>query len=91
MKIEFENSSRRFSFLYHLPDVKIAWINPCQYTAIICKINLYCSEYKFADKYFKSNNSVLDNNYETQKPDASSLDIIVIRKTSGFQSKYQNI
>ena len=28
MKIEFENSIRRLSFLYHLPDIKIAWINP---------------------------------------------------------------
>ena len=29
MKIEFENSIRRFSFLRRLPDIKIAWINPC--------------------------------------------------------------
>ena len=27
MTIEFENSIRRLSFLYHLPDVKIARIN----------------------------------------------------------------
>ena len=30
MKIEFENSVRRLSFLCHLPDIKIAWINPCK-------------------------------------------------------------
>ena len=30
MKIEFENSIRRFSFLYHLPEIKIIWINPWQ-------------------------------------------------------------
>ena len=29
MKIKFENSIRRLSFLCHLPDIKIAWINPC--------------------------------------------------------------
>ena len=29
MKIEFENSVRRLSFLCRLPDIKIAWINPC--------------------------------------------------------------
>ena len=28
MKIEFENSIWRFSFLHRLPDIKIAWINP---------------------------------------------------------------
>ena len=28
MKVEFENSVRRLSFLCHLPDIKIAWINP---------------------------------------------------------------
>ena len=28
MKIEFENSIRRLSFLCHLTDIKIAWINP---------------------------------------------------------------
>ena len=28
MKIEFENSIRRLSFLCHLPDIKIALINP---------------------------------------------------------------
>ena len=29
VKIEFENSIRRLSFLCHLTDIKIAWINPC--------------------------------------------------------------
>ena len=29
MKIEFENSIRRLSYLSHLPDIKIAWMNPC--------------------------------------------------------------
>ena len=29
MKIEFENSIRRLSILCRLPDIKIAWINPC--------------------------------------------------------------
>ena len=29
MKIDFKNSIRRLSFLCHLPDIKIAWINPC--------------------------------------------------------------
>ena len=29
MKIEFENSIRRLSFLCCLADIKIAWINPC--------------------------------------------------------------
>ena len=28
MKIEFENTIRRLSFLCRLPDIKIAWINP---------------------------------------------------------------
>ena len=28
MKIEFQNSIRRLSFLCRLPDIKIAWINP---------------------------------------------------------------
>ena len=28
MKIEFENSIRRLSFLCRLPYIKIAWINP---------------------------------------------------------------
>ena len=28
MKIEIENSIRILSFLCHLPDIKIAWINP---------------------------------------------------------------
>ena len=28
IKIEFENSIRRLSFLYYLPDIRIAWINP---------------------------------------------------------------
>ena len=28
MKTEFENSVRRLSILYHLPDIKITWINP---------------------------------------------------------------
>ena len=28
MKIDFENSIRRLSFLCCLPDIKIAWINP---------------------------------------------------------------
>ena len=28
MKTEFENSIRRLSFLCHLPEIKIAWINP---------------------------------------------------------------
>ena len=28
MKIEFENSIRRLSFLCRLTDIKIAWINP---------------------------------------------------------------
>ena len=30
MKIEFESSIRRLSFLCHLPDIKIAWIYPLQ-------------------------------------------------------------
>ena len=30
MKIEFENSIRRLSFLCRLTGIKIAWINPCQ-------------------------------------------------------------
>ena len=29
MKIDFENSTRRLSFLCRLPDIKIAWINLC--------------------------------------------------------------
>ena len=29
MKIDFKNSIRRLSFLCRLPDIKIAWINPC--------------------------------------------------------------
>ena len=29
MKTEFENSIKRFSFWNCLPDIKIAWINPC--------------------------------------------------------------
>ena len=29
VKIEFENSMRRFSILCRLPDIKMAWINPC--------------------------------------------------------------
>ena len=29
MKIQFENSIRRLSFLCRLRDIKIAWINPC--------------------------------------------------------------
>ena len=29
MTTEFKNSIRRLSFLYCLPDIKIAWINPC--------------------------------------------------------------
>ena len=29
MKIKFENSIRRLSFLCRLQDIKIAWINPC--------------------------------------------------------------
>ena len=28
MRIDFENSNRRFSFLCHLPDIQIVWINP---------------------------------------------------------------
>ena len=28
MKIQSENSIRRLSFLYHLLDIKIVWINP---------------------------------------------------------------
>ena len=28
MKIEFEDSIPRLSFLCYLPDIKIAWINP---------------------------------------------------------------
>ena len=31
MKTEFKSSIRRFSFLCRLPDIKIAWINPCFY------------------------------------------------------------
>ena len=30
MKIEFENSIRRLSFLCRLTGIKIAWLNPCQ-------------------------------------------------------------
>ena len=29
MKIDFQNSIKRSSFLCFLPDIKIAWINPC--------------------------------------------------------------
>ena len=29
MKIEFENSIKRLSFLCRLKDIKIAWLNPC--------------------------------------------------------------
>ena len=29
MKIEFENSIKRLSFLCCVPDIKIAWMNPC--------------------------------------------------------------
>ena len=29
MRIEFENSIRRLSILSLVPDIKIAWINPC--------------------------------------------------------------
>ena len=32
IKIEFEDSFGRLSFLCHLPDIKIAWINVCQWT-----------------------------------------------------------
>ena len=31
MKVELENSITRLSFLCRLPDIKIAWINPCKY------------------------------------------------------------
>ena len=31
MKIEFQNSVRRFSLLSHLLEIKIAWIKPCQW------------------------------------------------------------
>ena len=34
MKIEFENSIRRLSFLCRLPDIKIAWINPCVFRTL---------------------------------------------------------
>ena len=30
MKIEFQNSIARLSFLCHIKDIKIAWINPWQ-------------------------------------------------------------
>ena len=33
MKIEFFNSIKSFFFL-RLPDIKIAWINPCDYTSL---------------------------------------------------------
>ena len=33
MKIEFENSIRRLSFLCHLPDLKIAWISKTAYSS----------------------------------------------------------
>ena len=28
MKIDLKNSNRRLSFLCHLPDIQIVWINP---------------------------------------------------------------
>ena len=34
MKIKFENSIRRLSILYPLPDIKIAWLNPCAPTRV---------------------------------------------------------
>ena len=29
MKIEFQNPVVRLNFLWHIMDIKIAWINPC--------------------------------------------------------------
>ena len=41
MKIEFQNSVRRLSFLCHLPGIKIAWINSsCVITEIQLVLNL---------------------------------------------------
>ena len=47
MKIEFENSIGRLSFLCRLPDIKIAWINACIITiTVTVKINvIFRSDY----------------------------------------------
>ena len=37
MKIEFQNSIRRLTFLCSLPDIKIAWINSCNHNKTFCK------------------------------------------------------
>ena len=37
MKIEFENSIRRLSFLCRLPDIKIAWVNLCR-SCMVCAL-----------------------------------------------------
>ena len=48
MKIEFENSIGRLSFLCRLPDIKIAWINACIITiTVTVKINVI-----FRSNYF---------------------------------------
>ena len=42
IKIEFQNSIERLSFLCRITDIKIAWINPCKsyfYCDIIAKLN----------------------------------------------------
>ena len=45
VKIEFENSIRRFSFLCRLTDIKIVWINPCAGSSV-CLTSAYthCTE-----------------------------------------------
>ena len=38
MKIEFENSIRRLSFLCRQTDIKITWINPCRSSCVLSNI-----------------------------------------------------
>ena len=35
MKIEFENSVTRLSFLGRLPDIQVAWISPCEQKLVL--------------------------------------------------------
>ena len=45
MKIEFDNSVRRLSFLCRLTDIRIAWINPwqCGFLFLILTLNKVAS------------------------------------------------